>query len=83
MAKRRRKDENCSCSRGGIAMFCECRLPPQPGDRVRVRRGRCGEGFSFTVESTGLGGYGEPIVYGRGNYGPRRVSELDVIERAV
>jgi hypothetical protein len=75
--------ESCSCSRGGNPMFCECRESPQPGDRVRVRRGECGEGFTFTVESIGLGGHGEPIVYGRGNYGPRRASEVHVIERAI
>ena len=48
------------------------------GDRVRVKRGGCGEGYRFTVSTIGLGGLGETIVYGNGDtYGPVRASEVE------
>lgn len=48
------------------------------GDRVRIRKGVCGEGYQFTVTETGTSGHGERILYGY-NYGPVRETECELV----
>lgn len=52
------------------------------GDLVRIKRGNCGEGHRFVVEEVGLCALGRPIVYGRNNFGPRLVEEVEVVKPA-
>ena len=48
------------------------------GDVVRIKRGICGEGYRFTVAKILPGHFGETQVYGTSNYGPVRLSEVEV-----
>lgn len=57
MAKRTRKDDNCSCSRGGSAMFCECRagLCPNCGaaENAHEDNGCSPKSIDYTILCTG------------------------------
>ena len=47
------------------------------GDRVKVKNGCVGEGFEFTVSEVIPGHFKEQQVYGEGNYGPVRLTEIE------
>lgn len=52
------------------------------GDRVRVRRGHVGEGYTFKVARIGEGFTGGlclpvPVAYAADGYGPRPLDELE------
>ena len=49
------------------------------GDKVRIKKGYCGDGHRFIVVSRGISGNGEPILYGAGKFGPVRESECELI----
>jgi hypothetical protein len=51
---------------------------PQLGDKVRIKKGCVGEGYTFYITATGKGGMGERVYYG-GTYGPARASDCELV----